>query len=82
MPAISMDSGPSSQPQPQIPSEENDEMDVEEEDGVEDVDVEVDVDVDEVNEEDEGGEVQDLMVVEEEELKKDAKALEERAGDD
>ena len=76
-----MDSGPSSQPQPQIPSEENDEMDVEEEDGVEDVDVEVDVDVDEVEDE-EGGEVQDPMAVEEEELKKDAKALEERAGDD
>jgi len=86
MPPMPMDAEPSSQsePQPQPEPEtlhgDNDEMDVEA--GVEDVDVEVDEDVDEADEKREGGEeVQDMMVVEEE-IRSDAKGLEEKIGDD
>jgi DNA polymerase epsilon subunit 3 len=86
MPPMPMDAEPSSQselqpqPEPQILRGDNDEMDVEE--GVEDEDVEVDVDVHEANEEGEGAEeVQDMMAVEEE-IKRDAKGLEEKIGDD
>ncbi|KIM88021.1 hypothetical protein PILCRDRAFT_814697 [Piloderma croceum F 1598] len=85
MPAMSADSAPSSQPQPQILRDDNEEMDIEEEEGAGDEDVEVDVDVDEVEEEEEEEEgveeVQDMIAVEEEEMRKDAKMVEEGVED-
>ena len=59
-------------------------MNIEEEEGAEDVDVDVDVDVDEVEEEEEEEgveEVQDMMAVEEEEIRKDAKMVDEGVED-
>jgi hypothetical protein len=84
MPAMPVDAELSSQPQPQMIHGDNDEMDVEEEGAEdEDEDLEVDVDVDEVDDAGgEGGEeIQDLMAVEEE-IKRDAKGLEERVTED
>jgi DNA polymerase epsilon subunit 3 len=81
---MSADSAPSTQPQPQILREDHEEMDIEEEEGAEDEDVEVDVYADEVEEEEEEEgveEVQDMMALEEEEMRKDAKMVEENVKD-
>jgi len=85
LPATSIDPNASSaQPQHVVQREENDEMEVEEEEGADDEDVDIDVDVDEVDDDEGEGveEIQDMMALEEEEVRKDAKGLEERVGDD
>ena len=79
VPAMPVDAELPSQPHPQMIHGDNDEMDVEEE-GAEDEDEDLEVDVDEVAEG--GEEIQDVMVVEEEEIRRDAKGLEERVTED
>lgn len=80
MPAMPMAAEPSPQIQPQHLHEEDDIMDIEGEPVIEDEDV----DVDEVDEEEAEGEVvvQDMITVEEDEIRRDAKGLEEHPGDD
>jgi len=85
MAPLSVDAEPSSQSQSQLVPHiiHGDEMDIEEEEDPEDEDIDVDVDeVDDDDEGEEGEEVQDVMAVEEEEIREDAKGLAEPINND
>jgi DNA polymerase epsilon subunit 3 len=80
---MSVDAEPPSEPEPNpLPHIiGGDEMDIEDE-IAENEDLEVDINVDEVDDDEAGEEAHDMMAVEEEEIRRDAKGLEEPIRDD
>jgi DNA polymerase epsilon subunit 3 len=83
MDPMSVDAEPPSEPEPHpLPHIiGGDEMDIEDE-VAENEDLEVDINVDEVDDDEAGEEAPDMMAVEEEEIRRDAKGLEEPIRDD